>query len=241
MASVFQLGGYTSADNEANLTRFAMSKNYSPRGRKLTETRRARVQGELIYSTSDAIISAANSLINACKNTNPEFRYTVNGTEAHSLKMSADCLSGVKVIATSFPHGDAAELATTRTYWVDLEATYDSCDDELVSWQESVEVVGTGGPYFVILDTFFGPRTFFLYPSTAQYYTQRGSAVGYRSNPATPGCSLPEAEFPYRRRITESSGQQMGNGLRFFRTSWTYHMARDPNAFGFPDLHPISK
>ena len=241
MASVASYRGYTSADSEINLVSYSMGKSYSPRGKKLTETRRVRLHGELIYSTPELIMAAATNVVNAFSQNGGDFRYTVGGTIAHSLLNSSDCQSGVRVVNTSFPNGDPAQLATTRTFTVDLEATYDSCDDELVSWTETVEVVGTGGPYFVCMESVIGPRLYYMAPSTAQYFTQSGRAVGYRNYPDTPGPVNPAGEFGFRRRITETGGRQTGNGLRFFTKGWTYHMVRDPAAFGFGDFHPTSR
>jgi hypothetical protein len=241
VAAIAQWGGYSSADNETNLVRYQMARTYSPRGKKLQETRRIHLESELIYSTTDLIIAAANNVITNFSQNYKDFRYTVNGTLAHSLLNGADCVSGVKVVATSFPHGSPEQLATTRTWWVDLEATYDACDDDLVSWEDAIETVGTGGPYDVLFNTISGPVAFRLSNTTAQMYTQRGSAVGYTTWPDTPGPVNPSGEFAFRRRITDFSGKQLGKGLRFFRRSWTYYMYRDVNTFGFGSFYPTSK
>lgn len=247
MASVMTYGGYTGQDNETNLVQFQIATRFSPRNKRLSQTRSATIYGELIDSTNggtSAIVTRANALINAFKDDNKDFRYTVGGVLAHSLLNSSDNLSGVRVLNTSFPHGDPAQLATTRSYTVTLQATYDVAETDLVSWSETIEVIGNGGPKFFVVDTVFGPRAIFTCPTSAVYYLQRGQAVGYSayptpaspiSNPATPSL------FNDQVRIGRISARNMGQQLRFYSISWNYKMARDVNAFGGVDPTPTSQ
>lgn len=247
MAAVVQFGGYTSEDNEFNLATYSMRRIYGDRGKKMQEVRSLRLEGELLGASSDALITSANNLINAFKDNYKDLRFTVNGTLAHSLLNNSDCVSGVKVVETSFPIGDPAELATVRTFHVVLQATYDACDDDLVYWNDSLEIKGTGGPWWIVVNqmagiqTLGGPSAYQLAASTAQEYYQRGRAVGYRGYPTEAGPVNPAGEFAHLRRITLGSAKQMGNGLRFYPISWSYQMARDVNVFGFGGFLPVSK
>jgi hypothetical protein len=236
MASVAVYRGHVHADDEVNLVSVENQKQFSPRNRALTETRRIHLSGELNYSTPQTIVDAAAAVINAYSQDYGDFTYTVGGVLAHHLRNTGDCLSGVKVVSTTFPHGNPAELATTRTFGVTLEATYSVVEDDLVSWRESIETTGNGGPMRVVTQTLFGPVLDTLGLSTAIFYRQYGSAVGFSDYPAPPGAFLGGYEFGYRRQILRTSGVQQGTGIKFFTTHWTYHMATEPGTafFGIP-------
>ncbi len=230
MAVVFRYGGYSSGDDEAELTKVEKQPTFSGRGKRLTHKETWHVNGELMQATPALIIAAANSLITAFAQDGKTATFTVSGTEAHRL--SSDSVSGVRVVYTSFEKQDPAELATVRTYQIVLEATYDACDDNLVAWEESLEITGTGGPYTIAIETMDGPQLITMSNRTGFYYTQSGQAVGYLTYPNTPGPIDPQAEFAFRRRVRRKSGRQMGNGIRFYTITWVYYFARDPAGFG---------
>ncbi len=230
MASVCTYRGYTHADNEINLVAVDYRTSYPPRNRKLVELRRMRITGELIYSDTSSIVQKANAIVAAYGTDYGDFTYTVGGVLAHSLTNSANCLSGVKVISKNFPSGGPEQLATTRTFGATLQATYDVSEDNIVSWRESVQVTGTGGPLYVITDTLVGPVVDVLAPATAYYYRQSGTAVGFTSYPNPPGPLAAQWEFGHRRTITNTSGVQQGTGIRYYTTSWVYYMATPPGS-----------
>lgn len=220
--------GYPHTLNEINLVTVDYRTQYSPRRRKLTETRTMRLQGELIYDGTASIVSKANDIINAYSQDYGDFSYTVGGVLAHSLLNSANCISGVKVISKNFPSGGPEQLATTRTFGATLQATYDVSEDNIVSWRESVQVTGTGGPLVVIVNSLYGPLAEQLAPATAQWYTQTGTAVGFRDYPVPPGPLDGNQEFLHRRTITNTTGVQQGTGIRYYTTKWAYYMATPP-------------
>jgi hypothetical protein len=231
VASIATYGAYTSGSDEINLVNFSTTKNYARTGKKLTETRRVTLQGELNYDTPAALIAAANNVIAGFSQNYHDFNYTVGGSTAHSLTNTSECISGVRVVRTSFPKGDPAELCTTRTFTVDLEAIYDACDDDIIESGETLELVGTGGPLLRVVNTFYGPYLHLVSLYSPQYITQSGWSVGYRGYPAPPGPVLPAGEFYDRRRIQDIKGRQMGNGYRFFTKKWTYYMVANVPGF----------
>lgn len=225
MGSVATYRGYTHTTNEVNLVSVDYRTIYSPRHKKLAEVRTFRLRGELIYSDTATIIQKANEVVNAYSQDGGDFSYVVGGTVAHSLTNSANCISGVKVVSKSFPSSGAEQLASTRTFSVTLQATYDVSEDNIVSWRESVQVVGTGGPLYVVTNTVIGPVVDVLAPYTALYYRQSGTAVGFKDYPVPPGPLDPNWEFGHRRTITNTTGVQQGTGIRYYTTSWAYYMA----------------
>lgn len=238
MASVCVYRGYTHADNEINLVSVDYRTQYSPRRRKLTETRTMRIQGELILSSTANIVQRAADIINAYSQDYGDFTYTVGGVLAHSLTNSNGCISGVKVVNKQFPSGGPEQLATTRTFGATLQATYDVSEDDVVSWQESVEVIGTGGPIWVAANTIYGAYIEPLSSASLITYSQTGSAVGFSNYPTPSPPIFSPFEYTHRRSIRRTSGTQQGTGIKYFRTAWHYEFPALPGTYN--DL-PTSK
>jgi len=226
MASVCTYGSLTHADNEVNLVTMDYRTQYSPRNKKLFETRTVNLRGEFIYSTTQSIVNQVNSAIQAYSQDYKDFRYTVGGVLAHQLLNDASCFSGVKVISKNFPSGSPEQLASTRTFGVTLQAKYDVAEENIAQWTESLEVIGTGGPIKNLINTLYGPILLITSISSAVMVVQRGTAVGFNTYPfPPPPIGNSGAELLDRRRITQTSGTQQGTGLRYFRTSWSYQFA----------------
>jgi len=241
MSSVTTYGSYVHTDNEVNLVTFSTQTRYSPRNKRLSQTKTLSLWGELIYSSTASIISKINEVEQAYSQDYLDFRYTVGGSEAHTLLNSSNCISGVKVLQRSFPKGDPSQLATTRSFSVTLQATYDVSEVDLVSWTESIRTIGTGGPKFFVVETIAGPIAIYVTLNSAQYYSQQGMAVGYSNYISPPGPVNTAGEFQDRRVIDYISGRNMGQALRFFTTKWSYYMGRDIGQYGTVDYRPISQ
>ena len=242
MASLATYGSFSHEPNEANLVSMSSQVRFGPRNKTLSQTKTVSLFGEIQASSVTAIISRINEIETAYSTNRLDFRYTVDGSLAHSL-LNGGSSSGVTVTSRSFPRGDGAELATKRSFAITLQATYDvaGADSELVSWTESIETIGTGGPKFEIVDTVNGPVAVYIAVRSIQSYHQTGMAVGYTTYPDPPGPVNPAGEMLDRRRISRISGRNMGNQIRFFTTKWSYFMIRDVGAFGEVDYFPTSQ
>jgi hypothetical protein len=230
MSSLAVIGGYQHADNEVNLVSVDYQTRYSPRNRKMSQVRTFRIAGELIYDSTSTIVQHANDVFAAYEDKR-DFTYTVGGVVAHELRNGGNCPSGTRILRKSFPTGGPEQLATTRSFSVVMQGVYDVADDPLVSWTESVETIGNGGPLYVITDTITVPWLDIVAQSTAMYYRQAGTAVGFYDYPTPPGAYQPNFEFGHKRRITRRSGIQQGSGIRYYTTSWVYYMFSPP---GYP-------
>lgn len=241
MSSLASYSGYNFEANELNLVSLSVQKQYSPRRRRLQEIKTARCEGQILADSMATFLSRMQEIENALKVDGGNFIYTVNSSTGHSLLNDSSCVSGTKVIQRDFPRGDGSEFATRRTFSFTIQGTYDATDDDLISWQETVEVIGTGGPKFVILETVDRPYAMYVSNASVQYFIQSGTAVGYANYPAFPGPNGAGLEFLDRRRETRMSGRQLGNAIRFYPIRWHYQMARDPTNFGQVTSIPISK
>ena len=244
MASVAQYGGITFQDNEVNLVTVSSVAKYSDRNRRLQHLVTMQCFGEIQLDTVANIISRANSYDAGLKVNGLDFRYTVGGTLAHAMLNGSDCISGTRVVQRSFPKGDGTELANRRSFSFTVQALYDAIDDDLVSWQETVETIGDGGPRFFILEDAVGgpPVRIITAIRTIVTYRQSGMAVGYSAYPTPPSAGAGGSGIlTPASRITKMSARQMGNGLRFYPIKWSYLMYNDPSTYGVPDIQPVSK
>ena len=241
MASIARWGGLQFADNEVNLVNISRTSKYSERNRRLQNIVTMQCFGEILGDLSTQL-SRITEIENGLKQDGKDFRYEVNSTLAHSMLNGSDCISGTRIVARSFPRGDAAELSNRRSFSFTVQGIYDAVDDDLVSWQETVETIGDGGPRFYVLESAIGiPVAIYTANNTIVTYRQTGMAVGYSAHPIPPGPVNPAGELRPQRRITRMSGKQMGNGIKFFPVKWSYLMFRDPATFGSQDFLPVSK
>lgn len=103
---------------------------------------------------------------------------------------------GVVVNQFAFPESRGGELVTGRTFTFDAEATYPSngAAGAIISYQESIEVNGTGGPQVSWQNAFNGyPVPVRTFPYTITVVVQSGSATGYLVYPTPPRLVLPSA------------------------------------------------
>lgn len=235
MASQASYGSLTFDENEVNLVRLQQSTRLGPRGKRLEVVKLIHGEGEFQSSTLSTIISKIQAFENAFKNDYGDFRYTVNGSLAHSL-LNGDSTSGVRVVNYSFPKGDGAELAVKRTFTFTLQASYDAQESDLVSFQESIEQQGDGGPISFLMNTVVGPALMFVTNRSAITFVQQGTAVGYRDYPP-PAAPVGNVQQGFRSSIMRIGGRQVGNGFRFFTVRWRYILLHDP-AFGVFDPRP---
>ena len=154
----------------------------------------------------------------------------IDGTiTAHSIPANSSD-AGCQVIAgPSYPEGNGAEYSTFRKYQIVIGATVPveaGKTDNILSFRESLQFSGTGGPLYTFLRTLNGPWQKQMVSQTSTVTcVQSGSAIGYMYYPMAPGPIFPGDEHGDKRQTTRSSPQRMGlNGqsYRNFETSWQY-------------------
>jgi hypothetical protein len=236
-------GGHRHPDHEVNLVKLETVSVYSERNLRMYETRTVYLSGEIQEDDPLRMTQKIQQLQAAYASDGLDFRYHLAANNVpHQLINSADCLSGVKVLQRpTFPDGDGAQLATTRSFSITLQAIYDAPESDLVMWEEEIETIGDGGPLFFIVDTVDGPQGVVVAPRTAQYYIQKGRAVGYNSYPSPAPPVNPAGLIGPRSRLGRKSGRNLGRSLKFFTRTWHYQMVRDIAVFGGVDYIPISQ
>lgn len=235
-----QYGSFAFEANEVQMTRVERANIYSPRGRKLMSVQ--RLFWEIVVKKDTvAELTSRITAINTAFETNYQdaLFYTDDaGTilSSHYL-LNSTSLSGVKVIrGPVFDRADGAEYANKRTAIVGLEAIYDTSDDDLVSWRETLRFIGTGGQDYAILPAFPNPVVFPLGTTTPQWIVQTGHAMGFTANVAPPGPIFTVGVYlPATLQETEyGSATMQGLHPRYYPTGWTYTMLALLPQVGYP-------
>lgn len=218
----FTYGAYQHPNAEVNLAKMSIAYRMSPRGRRMERVDTMHLFGQFCEDSTAEVMARIDELINAYSfDYNDAGLYLDDGTATRHKLVNTDSISGVRVLHRSWD-GSPEELATTRTFDIVLQATYPDNETQLLEWNETVETVGTGGPRFDVVDTYFGPYAQLVAQSTAQRIVQSGSAVGYTAYVDFPAPLYPANEHLDRRTLTRGSGKQRGLIATHFPCRWNY-------------------
>jgi hypothetical protein len=222
----FQYGNYRHADNEVALTAVQQRPLYSQRGDLLQVRKTISLQGVLLGTSQTEIQQQIAALEAAYSQNNLDAGlYHDNGATSPHFLESSQSIDGVKVISLDFPTSEGrAEYATGRTYTITLQADFLVVNTSLVAFQESVRLIGAGGPKHVFVPTINGlPQKQTVHANTSSQVIQSGSSIGLVSYPAIPSPIFPSAEHTDRREIHYGPPQSRGNSFINWPVRWTYH------------------
>ncbi len=230
----FQYGGYRHADHEVCLVSSSQQKLEDSRG-QITR-RQLVIEGVLTGDTQQQLRESINALTAA---------YAVDGQSAglyhddgslsaHYLDSDAST-GGVQIKNLEFPHGDAAEYATQRTYRITLAADFAARTGNLSSWRETLHITGNGGPRYVFIEVQNGPPVKQLVSqATVVTAIQSGAATGVYSQPAVPPPVWPQAEQASQRKISPVAPQQNNGRFTGYGVTWEYHFESSTPLAGQP-------
>lgn len=149
--------------------------------------------------------------------------YHTDGSRSPHFLDSSSSLSGVRVVAVSFPTPEQV-YATNRDFSVTLEADYlASGADQIVEFVETLEIIGTTGPrdvYVELLEGVADPQTTNL--RTVTRAIQSGHAIGFLARPLRPQPIWPALEDEPVRRIMPTGPRRDGNRFVDWGIQWTY-------------------
>lgn len=195
-----------------------------------------------------AITTRENKFRAALQKQNQNFiLYTDDNKPSSASIMVDQTANGTRVTSVSNPEAQGAEFVNRRTVVFVVNAQYHVADTEraVVSWQETLTIVGNGGPrrswrFPVGPPPAKGIRQI-ITPYSLVRAVQAGRGVGYAARPNAPAMLFPA----YRVNESETYGfdapQLMGVGYDpvNFGISWSYTFERgDGPLVGFPRLPP---
>jgi hypothetical protein len=226
----FKWDDYRHADGEVDVTMIQQQRMFSPRNRYVFIRKTLTVQGHLCVSGQDAIRSAINLLEDGYRyEWNTVGLYHDDGTpSAHVLDFNSS-LNGIRLLTLDYPKEDGGEYATGRSFRAVFQADYLMHEMEIYSWEETIQVIGTGGPDWELVPQFIGPPLKQINcMQTPQIIIQSGEAVGITGYIQPPAPYWPNDEHGNRRSIIRGTCQKKGRlpgGSLLWPTQWSYRFS----------------
>jgi hypothetical protein len=222
----------------------------SPRGYPIILRKRLQISALLIPTSGETNMSAAiTALENAYTDTNLTangialYHTTGNTPTPHALP-TANLLGFIRVIQKSFPNRDEV-YANSRRFSVTVEADYKNDWPALLVFSETIQLIGTGGPNFLMVDLVQGlPDEQITATNTQCRATQSGIAV-QTSSFLIPGPQGDARTWPWwplniqekLTNITYSGPERRDRYLTNYTSRWSYHfLSNEP--FFRPNIHP---
>ena len=217
-------GAYSHPSGEVNLAKMSITHNLSPRGLKMERVERMHLYGQFCEDSTSEVMTRIDELIAAYSvDYQDGGLYLDDGTPTRHLIQNGESISGSHVIHRSWD-GGPDELATTRTFDIIIETVYPDVESQLIYWEESVRVVGTGGPKFEVTDTWNGPLYTQVAANTKQSIIQSGKAVGWSAYVEPPAPIYPAYLHNELASVERGSGKMRGQLATHYPISWTYYM-----------------
>ncbi|WP_437187866.1 hypothetical protein SH668x_001277 [Planctomicrobium sp. SH668] len=228
---IFKYGSYTHERKEVTV-KVSSEVVRTPRDVAYGMNVRIDVSGSIFGDSQSALIQNIQALIAAYAFDGQDVSLTFNdGTPTPDLTIrNIDTIGGVRVL--SIPTLDVRNLAEYSTYWdysISLEATIKSGAVQMGNWlwefDESIEVIGLGGPTFTHV-----PLKWFRWQKQRNRSnslcraTQSGTITGlggYLPN-LLPGPRWPDDLVNDSVRIRYSQPTRLGNTYMLFRIDYGY-------------------
>lgn len=234
-------GSYTH-DNKSVTPRVSSSIVRTGRGEAYGVQYRIDLQGAVFGDDQSTLISNIRSAIDAYAVDGGDFAFRFNDlTAAPDLHIRSDeCIGGVQVVSRpTFDPQFPAEYSTFWHFTASLEALvrlHPVNTPVLLEFNESVELVGTGGPKRVWVDLKnFRAQRQQPRPFTRCAATQRGTIVGLNNymDAFLPAPFWPDLMDHESARRARSSPRRVRGSLVEFRTDYSYQFE---NNGPFPGL-----
>lgn len=208
-------------------------------GRRVIENLRWDMQIVLMDTTLSGLETKIEALETAYRTSTSSddllFLHADGTTNTKHTILAANTINGIEVDGPHYSDGPkglwgfGTEYINVRTARVSLraQALLQEGGEELVSWNETIQQVGNGGPTWIYQDAVEGPLQLQqLTPYSSVHYFQSGSAVGLTAPPIPPGPAM-DLEHTDQRRVTPPAFSRplMAGRVRstHFPVSWFYH------------------
>ena len=208
----FKYGSYQHADSTVDLTQMSAQRMHSPRNRLVFTRWTMYVEGHFCVSGQDNIRTTIQNFEYAYRDDWEDAGlYHDDGTPSAHVLTNANSINGVRVLRVTYPRNEA-EYATGRSFQITFQADYMNIEDEIYSFEETLQFLGECGPSWQFVPVSVGEPIFQInHQWTPQRIIQSGSAVGWQAPPLIPGQLLPlELEHVDLRITTRGSAQKIG-------------------------------
>jgi hypothetical protein len=170
--------------------------------------------------------------------------YTDSGARSSACILVRDTASGTRVVNIGTPEAQGGEFVNRRTVTFTVVAEYHVNDaaNAVVSWRESLTIIGNGKARRVWRFPINGPairQT--IAPASLVRAIQQGQAIGYLKRPKKSRLLFPDYLVHDQVQETSESPRFMGVGFDMvdYPVSWQYVFERgDGPLVGVPNLPP---
>jgi hypothetical protein len=234
----FYWGGFTHPAGEVYPAKVERKPLYSDRGVRWATEYLLHVRGDFVSTTPGTDLTPAQVTARVAQMDlayNDDYKdcgFLMNGvaTPHRMLNDDLDNLSGNQIAYRSWDHVDPAEYCNTRSFTIIVRAIFLHARDSVISFNETVQKVGTGGKLWTVYDTANGPEKVDLLPRTKVTHVQRGTVIGTIGRILPPPPLWPNEEQGWRRVVVYTNPRFYGDPRRrrpvHFRTDYAYHFVR---------------
>jgi len=217
-----QIGTYQHGAAEAGVT-FTAEQIRSARGDPIILRKRLAITGLLIPTAGeDNMTTAIQNLEAAYVDGQDCGLYQTDGTVTPHFLDNSLSLGGVRVISRQFPNPDEV-YATNRRFSVALEADYPINWPHLIAYNETVQIIGSGGPFIMPVRLVNGlPDLQILSTNTECRATQSGVAVQSSSYHIPPLPWWPLVEQQIAHNVSLTSPTKIDGYFTNYTTRWSY-------------------
>jgi hypothetical protein len=238
----FKYGTFEHDENDIDLVSVNSQRMYSQRNRCVFDRKTLQCRGRLCVSGQSAIKAKIQALEAGYEQDLGDVGlYHDSGAKSAHFLSSVGAINGVRVLRFEFGHEGGGEYATYRTYNIIFQADYLNYEDTIYSFRETMELVGTGGPRWVLVPTFsLIPIPYMVNLFTPLTIRQTGEAIGVQGWPLNPGPAFGQAHWIFehqeQREIITHSPLQIGVNLKMlYPITWRYEFELNVEAdFAYP-------
>lgn len=238
--------GFTSEDGQVRWVQ-REQKSLTPRGYPHKKITRVTL-GLFIQSDTQAHLTTAIQAFETAIGSDGHdlTLFLANGTtpSAHLIDDS-ETFSGTRLVdGPNYPQKYPAEYAAGLTMvgryvTCTFEGEYDlTAGEDVISWKETVAVIGTGGAEFVILQPLSGaPVKQAVNTATPCTMIQSGRAVGMTTWPTPPASLSSSDEHASQRRVHPETPRETRAHYTEYAISWIYIHERVNSSFSSTTPH----
>lgn len=226
MTSIFSYGGYSHADNEVNVDTHTVHSVYDQSGFRKSVVHRLECSGKL-HADTPALVSIAMRVMQTAYNRENQIAVLkIDGANTHHRITPIGSIMGVQVTdPPSWIGDDGSEFTTYRSYRFAVEAEYYVTGRfNLLDFEETVTVTGTGGPRLVVIETLdTAPVMQLTNRQTRVTIVQAGRALGLRFRPTPPSPLFPAGLQGPSASIGKRSARERASNTEH-EVTWSYTM-----------------
>ena len=213
-------------------------RQYSTRGNPVSIRKTMDMSYDLVAGSTRELTQRINDLIDALVPGYDLGLYEQNGSPTVHVWRNNQAFGGIRVVSDASPVGDGTEYVTSRTISIRFEADFPIVGlDPILSFSESVTIVGTGGPVEVYIPLLKGKwQKQQVAEKSLVTASQSGEIVIWGKRPTLSMCPKPiwpSFEVVQARQFTQVSGDRRGNSIGEYRASYSYSYQSNEPLIGF--------